>query len=127
MRQIETIILIGLGAFVGANLRYWISGVAAVRLGQSFPWGTLIVNVTGSFLLAVFLSWAANQMSADPRLRLLAVIGLFGGFTTFSTFANESMALVQSGNWLGAVWNVLGMNALCLLGVVLGVFVGNRL
>lgn len=123
----ETIFIIGLGGFVGANLRYWISGIAAERLGQSFPWGTLVVNITGSFLLAVFLNWVANHVSVDSRLRLLLTIGVFGGYTTFSSYANESIALAQSGDWAGAIWNILGTNVLCLLTVVLGVSIGSRL
>ncbi|WP_119072834.1 fluoride efflux transporter CrcB [Aggregatilinea lenta] len=127
MKQLETILLIGAGGFIGANLRYWMSGWVARWAGQGFPWGTLLINFSGSCLLAVFLAWAANQLAVDPRVRLLIAVGFFGAYTTFSTFANESLALYQAGDWLGAAANVLGTNILCLAGAWIGLTVGGRL
>jgi CrcB protein len=126
-RQVETILLIGLGGFMGANARYFLSGWVAELLGKVFPWGTLVINFTGSCLLAVFIAWAANQTTLDPRVRLLVAVGFFGAYTTFSTYATESVALLQSGDWIGAVGNVLGTNLICILGAMLGLAVGNRL
>jgi CrcB protein len=123
-RQVETFLIIGLGGFVGANLRYVISVWAVEHLGASFPWGTLIINFTGSLLLAVFLAWAANRTPLDPRMRLLVATGFFGAYTTFSTYANESVALLQAGDWIGGVGNILGTNATCILGAVIGLAIG---
>jgi len=127
MKSVQEILLIGLGGFVGANVRYWVSGWAADRLGQAFPWGTLIVNFSGSCLLAVFAGWLSNHINVDPRVRLFAVLGFFGAFTTFSTYATESVALFQGGDWLGALGNILGSNLLCLAGVFLGLLIGRQL
>lgn len=126
-RQLETIIFIGIGGFIGANARYFVSTWAAARFGAAFPWGTLIINFTGSCLLAVFLAWAGNRTLLDPRLRLLIAVGFFGAYTTFSTFANESVALVNAGNWTGAIGNILGTNLVCILGAFVGLALGTRL
>jgi CrcB protein len=126
-QQIETFLLIGVGGIIGANLRYWLSLWAADALGGAFPWGTLIINFSGSALLGTFTGWLANHTSVDPRVRLLVAVGFFGAYTTFSTYANESIALLRSGNWLGAAGNILGTNLLCLVGALIGVLIGSRL
>jgi CrcB protein len=124
---VENIIVVGLGGFIGANLRYWFSTWIAQQWGSSFPWGTLMINFSGSLFLAMFLSWSAERLGIDPRLRLLIATGFFGAFTTFSTYANESIALWRAGNWLGAVGNVVGTNVSCLIGVLLGLALASRL
>ncbi len=126
-RRVETLLIIGLGGFLGANLRYLISVWAVGQFGASFPWGTLIINLTGSCLLGLFLAWAANHTALDPRIRLLIATGFFGAYTTFSTYANESMALFQAGDWIGGLGNVLGTNALCLVAALIGLGIGSRL
>jgi fluoride exporter len=126
-RSIETVLLVGLGGFAGANLRYWVAGWAAQRLGQSFPWGTLIINVSGSLLLAVFLGWSLQHIGMDPRMRLLVIFGFFGAYTTFSTYANESVLMLETGDWLGVLGNVVGMNLLCLAGALVGLAIGRQL
>ncbi len=123
----ETFLLLGIGGFLGANLRYWVSGWAAEHFGQTFPWGTFLVNLSGSLLLAVFIGWSANHIGLDPRVRVFVALGFLGAFTTFSTYANESAALIQTGDWLGAVSNILGMNLVCLVGALLGLAIGKRL
>ncbi len=126
-RRVETLLIIGLGGFVGANLRYLVSVWAVEHMGTSFPYGTLIVNLAWSWLRAVFTAWAAQRIELDPRVRFLIAVGFFGAFTTFSTYANESIGLTLAGNWTTALIKVLGTNALCLVGAALGVFVGGRL
>lgn len=125
-RQLETLLLIGIGGFIGANVRYMVSNWAAARFGQTFPIGTLLINVTGSCLLGLFLGWAANHITLDPRVRLFVAVGFFGAYTTFSTFANESVALLRAGDWLGTLVNVLGTNVLCIIGALVGLLVGSR-
>jgi CrcB protein len=86
----------------------------------------LIINFSGSVVLAVFTAWATNRAGLDPRVRLLVAIGFCGGYTTFSTYANESIALLQAGDWLGAAGYILGTNVVCLVGVITGLFIGRQ-
>ena len=116
----QTILWISLGAAAGANLRYFIAQFVARLTRSSFPYGTLLINVTGSFVLGFFLVWTSERVLADPRWRLLVAVGFCGGYTTFSSFAYESFALFEQGRWLSSLWNVAGTNLLCLAAVVLG-------
>ena len=94
------IILAGMGGFVGAALRFLVSRYFQMSLSSGFPWGTFVVNIVGSFLIGLFygLSERGNVMSADSRLFL--TVGVCGGFTTFSTFSNESLTLLQNKDFL---------------------------
>ena len=83
---------VSLGAIAGANARYWLSRYAARLLGPVFPYGTLIINVLGSMIVGFFLVWTSERVMVDPRWRLLVVIGFCGAFTTFSSYAFETMA-----------------------------------
>lgn len=126
----ESLIYVGIGGFFGANARYmlslWVNELLAPRWGQ-FPYGTLLVNVIGSFGLAVFGVWFSARTGLSPQLRLLVGAGFFGAFTTFSTFANESIALMQGGETALLLLNLLLNNGCCLLGVALGLILGHRL
>ena len=123
----ENILVVGIGGFIGANLRYLVSMWAAQRFGSAFPWGTLIINFTGSCLLAVFLAFVANRANLDPRYRLLIATGFFGAYTTFSTYATDSISLLRAGDWIGGLGDILGSNLICLAGALLGFLVGSRL
>ncbi len=126
----ENLIYVGIGGFFGANARYalslWVNDYLAPRWG-AFPYGTFLVNVIGSFGLAIFGAWLSARTGLSPPLRLLVGAGFFGAFTTFSAFANESVALMQRGDWTLLVINLLLNNVGCLLGVVIGLFLGQRL
>jgi fluoride exporter len=111
---------ISLGAIVGANSRYLVSRYAARLLGPVFPYGTLIINVIGSFLVGWFLIWTSERVLIDPRWRLLVVIGFCGGFTTFSSYAYESMAYFEQGQWWLMAVNVVSNNLLSLLAAMAG-------
>jgi fluoride exporter len=113
-------ILISLGAIVGANLRFLISRDTARWLGPIFPYGTLSINIAGSFIVGFFMIWTTERVLADPRWRLLVVVGFCGGFTTFSSYAYETMAYFEQGQWLLLVTNVVASNLLCLLGALAG-------
>jgi fluoride exporter len=117
---LQTFFLISLGAIVGANLRYLVGQYFAKLISSSLPYGTLLINVSGSFILALFLVWTTERVFADPRWRLIIAIGFCGGFTTFSSYAYETFALFENGQWLTCGMNVLANNALCLAGTVLG-------
>lgn len=126
----DTLLYVGMGGFFGANARYlltlWVNEALALRWG-SFPYGTLFVNALGSFGLAVFAVWFSAKTGLPPQLRLLVGAGFFGAFTTFSTFANDSMAMLQGGATASFLLNLLLNNGCCLLGVALGLMLGNRL
>lgn len=125
--QVGTILFIGIGGFVGANARYLFTILITNRIGGAFPFGTLFVNFTGSLLLAFFIHWTGRQFTLPTHVRLMIGTGFFGAFTTFSTFANESVALAQSGHWLAAASNVLGTNIICIVGVFIGLALASRL
>lgn len=112
---------IALGAVVGASARYFLSGFIAKALPSSFPYGTLIINITGSLLLGLFLAWTSERVLIDPRWRLLIAIGFCGSYTTFSSYAFETFALVEQGQWLLMGLNIIASNLLCLVSVLAGV------
>ncbi len=111
-----------LGAALGGAGRFWMSGAAARFFGETFPWGTLAVNVMGSALLAFFVTLTApgGRFFAPAPVRVFVGIGVCGGFTTFSTFSLETLNLVREGEMARAAGNV-GANLLfCLAGAWLG-------
>jgi CrcB protein len=120
-------LLIGIGAFLGANLRYIVQTWAASRWGSSFPYGTLIANVSGSFLLAFFITLATQRAAISPAWRLFFAIGFVGGYTTFSSFAVETLSLAQDGNWLWGSLNVAANLVLGLISALAGVILARLL
>ena len=116
------LLLICLAGAAGTGTRYLI-GVAAARwLGPEFPYGTLVVNVLGSFAIGLV------QQSVTPEgLRLILTVGLLGGFTTYSAFSYETLKLMESGVWLVAALNVVATTALCLVGCGVGLELGRAL
>ncbi len=111
---------ISLGAVVGANLRYWMSRYTARILGPVFPYGTLIINVLGSFLVGFFVIWTTERVMVDPRWRLLVVVGFCGGYTTYSSYAFETMAFLETGQWMLMTINFLSNNLLACLAALAG-------
>jgi CrcB protein len=106
--------MISAGAIVGANARWMISRYAAKILTPIFPYGTLFINVAGSFIVGFFMIWTTERVLVDPRWRLLIVVGFCGAFTTFSSFAFETVAYFEQGQWLLMATNFLTNNFLCL-------------
>jgi len=127
---VDSLFYIGVGGFLGANARYLLTlgtnQVLTPLLGV-FPYGTLIVNIVGSFGLALFGVWFGARSGLSPQLRLLIGSGFFGAFTTFSAFANESYALADDGKIALLMLNAMLNYGLCLLGVALGLLLGGRL
>jgi CrcB protein len=111
---------ISIGAIVGASSRYFLSRLIAKTVSASFPYGTLLINVTGSFILGLFLVWSTERMLVDTRWRLLLAIGFCGSYTTFSSYAFESFSLFEQGHYALFASNVLASNVLCLAAVLAG-------
>jgi fluoride exporter len=118
---------ISVAAIVGANLRYLLSRLAALELGSVFPYGTLFINIVGSFIVGFFVIWTTERALVDPRWRLLVVVGFCGSFTTFSSYAFETMAYFEQGQWGLMLANVLSNNLLCLGGALAGMAVARVL
>lgn len=114
---------ISLGAIVGANARYAVGTLAAERLGAAFPVGTFAVNVSGSFLIGLFLVLIVDRLGDDPAWRLLLVTGFCGGYTTFSTYAFDGVLLLQRGAYGLAAAYLLGSVATAVLAVLAGMAV----
>jgi len=114
------VLVICLGAMVGANARYFISRYAAQLLGPVFPYGTLFINVVGSLIVGFFVVWTSERVLVDPRWRLLVVVGFCGSLTTFSSYAFETMAYFERGQWLLTLTNIVTNNLLCLAGAIAG-------
>jgi CrcB protein len=113
---------LGLGGAIGTIARYALNGVISEWFGQSFPLGTLVVNVTGSFVIGIFAELTApeGRWLASPAFRTFFMVGICGGYTTFSSFSLQTLSLLQDEEWLYASLNVLLSVALCLLAVWLG-------
>jgi CrcB protein len=111
-----------LGGALGTGARFWASGVVARRLGEFFPFGTLTVNVTGSFIIGFIgtLTEPEGTFLAPPGFRQFFMIGVCGGYTTFSSFSLQTLDLAQDGDWLKAGLNAVLSLVLCLLAVWLG-------
>ncbi|CAA9441706.1 MAG: Fluoride ion transporter CrcB [uncultured Rubrobacteraceae bacterium] len=120
------VLLVALGGAIGSAARHLVGVFVANRFGPDFPWGTFIVNVSGSFLIGVILSLVGGgQLPAGARLFL--AVGVMGGYTTFSTYSNETLQLIQGGEFAAATFNALGQVVAGLVGVYLGVVLGRAL
>lgn len=116
-----------LGAVVGASLRYFVGGFVAKEIPATFPYGTLLINITGSFILGFFLIWIGERVLVDPHWRLLVAIGFCGSYTTFSSYAFETFALGEQGQWLLFGLNLVLSNLFCLAAVLAGAVLARRL
>ena len=119
--------LVALGGALGSVARYGVGALAAHLLGPSFPWGTLLVNLTGSFLIALVMHLALTGTAVSPEMRIFLTTGILGGFTTYSSFNYETLALLnQRAYWLAGL--NLGATVLgCLVAGVLGLGAGRAL
>jgi fluoride exporter len=113
---------IAIGSALGGVARYWCSGVAARLIGETFPWGTIIVNIVGSFIIGFFatLTGPDGRIFADTLTRQFVMIGFCGGYTTFSSFSLQTLALLQDREWLLASANIALSVIACLLAVWAG-------
>ena len=113
-------ILVGLAGLAGTLLRYWLSGVVARRFGETFPWGTMAVNVIGCFLAGAAFYLTEERFLVNPTVRAIILIGLLGGFTTFSSYGLQTFTLIREGEFGWATLNVAVSNLLGLLMVWAG-------
>jgi CrcB protein len=120
-------LVIGLGGFFGANARHVIANWAAERFGPFFPYGTFIINISGSLVLGIFMAFLQDRSFIHPNYRLFFATGLCGGYTTFSTFTYESLRLCQDGNVFLGIANLLGNLVIGMIGVLLGFVLGRMI
>jgi CrcB protein len=113
---------IAIGSGIGGVARYWCSGVAARLVGETFPWGTIVINVVGSFIIGFFatLTGPDGRIFASSTTRAFVMVGLCGGYTTFSAFSLQTLNLANDGEWLWAGANIVLSVVLCLIAVWLG-------
>lgn len=109
------ILLVGLAGLAGTLCRYWLSGVVARRYGEAFPWGTLAVNLLGCFAVGLLLFASEARQAGGETERAVVLVGLLGGFTTFSSYGLQTFALLREGEVAYAAANVLASNVLGLL------------
>ena len=119
---------VAIGGALGSVGRYWLSGLVAARFGETFPWGTLVINVTGSFVIGILGALALPEGRMDTPSRLFAtqflMIGVCGGYTTFSSFSLQTLNLLREREWLYAGGNVILSVVLCMIAVWLGYLLG---
>src|SRR5262245_44072775 len=118
-------VLIGLGGVLGANARYLVSIWAVRRYGIAFPVGTFLINATGSLAIGLLATLIQTSFGNSPEARLLLLTGFLGAYTTFSTFAYESVILIREGEIRSALLNALGSTVIGVAGCLLGVAAGN--
>jgi CrcB protein len=118
----QNYIWIAIGSALGGMARYWCSGVAARLIGESFPWGTLFINVLGSFVIGFFatLTGPDGRLLVGTTARQFVMVGLCGGYTTFSSFSLQTLNLARDAQWTYAMLNIGGSVILCLLAVWIG-------
>jgi CrcB protein len=120
MTDLTLYVAISIGAVLGANARFLVGGWVADRLGAAFPYGTLLVNVSGSFLIGVVLTLVTERAIGPWWVRPALAIGFLGSYTTFSTFSYETLQLVEGGGLVAAGANIAVSVAAALIGVYLG-------
>jgi CrcB protein len=121
------LLLIGLGGFAGAISRYLVDGWVTDRTAGAFPWGTLAVNLSGSFVLGLLFAMTAERAILPAEIRGPVMIGFIGAYTTFSTFMLESWVLIEDGSYTTAMANLGGSVLLGLVAVVAGLTVGRAI
>lgn len=113
-----------LGGGIGSGLRYWLSGFIPKYAGSEFPYGIFVVNIIGCFLIGLFMSALEERFIVTPVLRIFLTVGILGGFTTFSTFSYESIALLRDAELLKAGLYIGGTVTVCLAGTYAGSVIG---
>ena len=119
---------VAIGGALGSVSRYWVNGLISDKFGAAFPWGTLTINVTGSFVIGIIAAVASPEGRLDSQSRIFAtqflMIGICGGYTTFSSFSLQTLNLLRDRQWLYAGGNILLSVVLCMIAVWLGYLLG---
>jgi CrcB protein len=115
-------LLVAAGSAIGGTLRYWLAALITDATTATFPWGTLVINITGSIVIGFFstLTGTDGRFLVPIEWRNFVMVGICGGYTTFSSFSLQTLSLAQGGNYVSAAANVVGSVILCLLGVWIG-------
>lgn len=123
----KMVLAIGLGGAIGAISRHFLAHRVAMITGHGFPWGTLVVNVLGSFLVGLLITLLAQRYASSQEVRAFLVVGLLGGFTTFSAFSMETALLIERNTWgLAAIYMVASV-ALAVSGLFAGMWAAKTL
>ncbi|HLH01458.1 MAG TPA: fluoride efflux transporter CrcB [Bryobacteraceae bacterium] len=125
--MLRTVLLISLGAILGANLRYFVAQGVARIVPSSFPFGTLVINITASFILGFFVIWTSERVLADPRWRIFIAVGFCATYSTYSSYIFETFALMEKGRFSLAALNLIVTNVVCFVAVVLGAGLARKL
>lgn len=118
-----TVLLIGIGGFLGANARYWLGSVFGRWFGTDFPWATGIVNVTGAVAIGIIATMFTDRAVESESLRLFLIVGILGGYTTFSSYAYEAVAMMREDRWMAAMAYLIGSNVIGIVACVAGVMI----
>jgi CrcB protein len=122
---LDGIFWVAFGSVFGGMARFWLSGLVARRVGETFPWGTMVINVSGAFVIGVLAASAANHATfAAVRPWQFAVTGFLGCYTTVSSFSLQTLALARDGETIRATWNLVLSVSLCLAAVTAGFSAG---
>jgi fluoride exporter len=117
-------LLVFAGGGIGASARYWLSGVVYRFISTDFPYGNLVVNITGCFAIGLLMTLMEERFISEPALRIFLTIGILGGFTTFSSFSYETIALLRDAEVLRASINILASVFGCLAATFFGMLIG---
>lgn len=120
-------LLVAAGGVIGVTLRYWLGGLVSNATAGKFPYGTLMVNIVGCFLIGFFLTLGYERFAWRPELRLFIAVGMLGGFTTFSTFSFETISLLREGLFLQGFINTAASIIGCLTATFLAVAVARKI
>jgi CrcB protein len=128
MQSWNAYLWVAAGGALGSVGRYWLANVIDSRVGGTFPWGTIAVNISGSFVIGFLAAFGGSVgASGSPGFRLFLMVGVCGGYTTFSSFSLQTLTLLREGEWLNAAGNIVLSVVLCLIAVWLGYLAGMAL
>ncbi|OGO57703.1 MAG: hypothetical protein A2Z32_06565 [Chloroflexi bacterium RBG_16_69_14] len=126
-RALTPYLAISVGGALGANARYLVAAWATTQWGAQFPVATLLINVSGSFVIGLYLTLATERFTGHPAVRLLVATGFLGAYTTFSTFSVEALRLIETGDAAAAISYMVASVVMCILAAAIGMFVAHTL
>jgi CrcB protein len=123
-RIVRTYLVVAIGGAIGSAARFWLGNLGSTLIYGTFPWGILMVNLLGCFVIGFFseATGSAGMLNVSPDMRVFVIVGLCGGFTTFSSFSLGTLSLLQQGQLLAPIANVVLSVAGCLAAVTVGIW-----